>query len=743
MAAQHNDISGHVTGTVVQSGHIDAVYLHQPVQPAALASLPAEDVFCGRERELAALAEVLAPGDDADPVATALVAGLAGVGKTALAVRAAHRALAAGWFPGGVLFLDLHGYDPARKVDASTALAALLRALGVLGQHVPAGQDEREALYRSELAGLAARDRPVLVVVDNVADTDQVLPLRPGGTVHRLLVTSRHTLPLPAARRIELDVLPSTEAVAVIAEALRAADPVDGRITDEHNTAVELAQLCGCLPLALRITAELLADLPEQSLTELVGIFSDARSRLGELAYGESVAVRVAFDASYQRLPADQARLFGLLALHPGPHLDREAACLLAGSTAADTRHQLDGLRRAHLIAPTTGKGRYRFHDLIRLYATELCEREETSDDRTAAIDRLLAGYLSTARTAVDEIEPGIPDRPSSRFAGADPALEWLDVERPNLVAVAVLAADTGRDQYLLDFVAAIFPYLSLRKYLPEAAMVSAHALAAARRLGDRRAEVETLERLGIAHRGMRRYDDAVGHLEQALAICEETGYRHGEGGVRNSLGSVYRDIRRFEDALDCFRLALVICQEMGDKLGEAISLNNLGGVHRDQRRFGEAVDLYQRALVLRRQTGDRFGEAISLNNLGSAYHGLGRLADAQDHFRQALVIRRRNGDRFGEGVSLNSLARVLRDLRQFDEAVDVLREALEIRRATDDRYGEAITLINLGDTYRDLGDVDAAGAHYLLAAAGFDQADVPDAAARCRNLAAGLTPPT
>jgi tetratricopeptide (TPR) repeat protein len=746
MVAPHNDISGQVTGPVVQSGHIDAVYLH-PVPPSAMAGLPAEDVFCGREPELAVLADVLAPRG-VGPVATAVVAGLPGVGKTALAVRAAHRALAAGWFTGGALFVDMHGYDPTRRVDADTALGALLRALGVLGSHIPAGQDEREALYRSELVDLAKREQRVLVVVDNAADVEQVLPLRPAGAVHRLLVTSRHTLPLPASRRVELDVLPSGEAASVIEDALRAADPGDDRVGADHETAVALAELCGRLPLALRITAELLADLPQESLGELVEIFSDARSRLGELAYGDSVAVRVAFDASYRRLPADQARLFRLLSLHPGPHLDREAAGMLAATTPDDTRHLLDGLRRAHLVATMTGKGRYRFHDLIRLYATEACEREESAADRAAAVERLVDGYRVAMVAAASHLEPTVPaDRLSTRFAGREAALAWLDVERPNLVAVTLLAADTaaatgaytGDDRHLLDLTAALFPYFSLRKYWPEAVLVCARALEAARGLGDRQAEVDTLSRLGTAHRGMRRSAEAIAYHEQALAICRDVGDRRGEGGVRNSLGTAYRDLGRFEEALESFGLALALCQECGDLFGEAVSLNNLGGVHRGLSRFAEAVDLYRRALVLRRQTGDLFGEAISLNNLGSAYHSMRRLDDAQAHFRQALEIRRRTGDRFGESVSLNCLANVLRDLRRYGEAVVCLRAGLAIRQETGDAYQVAIALTSLGDTYRDSGDVEEAADHYLLAADGFEQAGATESAQRNRALAAAL----
>ena len=284
--------------------------------PVALAGLPAEEGFLGRADDLSTLDQVLAPDTTgAETVVVSTVAGLAGVGKTAFAVRAARRAIDAGWFPGGVVFVDLHGYDPNRLVDADAALGALIRALGVPNGQIPPERGEREALYRSRLAELAGQGRRVLIIADNASTLEQVAPLRPGSSVHRMLVTSRHNLPLYGARRVEVDVLSQADAVAVVDRALRAANPGDERIPNDMQAAYRLVELCGCLPLALRITAELLADEPERPIAEMVEILSDTRGRLGEIAYGDSLAVRAAFDASYQRLPADQQRLFRMLSL--------------------------------------------------------------------------------------------------------------------------------------------------------------------------------------------------------------------------------------------------------------------------------------------------------------------------------------------------------------------------------------------------------------------------------------------
>jgi tetratricopeptide (TPR) repeat protein len=637
----HNEIGGDVAGNVVQAGHIGSITIAAPV-PVALAGLPPDEGFSGRTAELAVLAEALGP--DGVPIVT--VAGPPGVGKSALAVRAA--TVAADSYPGGVLFVDLHGYDFARRIDANAALGSLLRALGVRGKHIPAGQGERETLYRSELA---RRGQRMLVVADNASDTEQVLPLRPGDTTHRLLVTSRHTLPIPHARRIEMDVLLPDDSVAVLNDALRAAG--DATI-DDPAVAAELATLCGHLPLALRITGELLADQPD-SAGELVGILRDTRSRLGELAYGDSAAVRAAFDASYQRLPADQARLFRLLSVHPGPHFSREAASALVAEPVDVTRHLLDGLRRAHLIEPATGPGRYRFHDLLLLYAAQRCEPYE----RPAAIDGLLDFYG---------------------------AADITDIERPNFVAVTVLAAATRHDAHVLDLAAALFPYFNRRQHWLESVTVNECGVQAARRLGDRVQESYCLARLGVTYRGMDLCEQALTCLNEAFAIERDIGDVRGAGNTMNSLGAAYRQMGQFDKAEECLRHGLARCQEVGDRYGEAISLNSLAGVCKALKRFDDALDCYQRALELRRETGDTHGEGMTLNGLGNLHRDLRRHAEALDHFNEALAV----------------------------------------RRAARDEIGEAITLRGMGSTYVGLGQINVALEHYRLALRGFERANSP-----------------
>jgi tetratricopeptide (TPR) repeat protein len=695
--------------------------------PVALAGLPAVEGFLGRADDLSTLDQILAPDTaGAETVIVSTVAGLAGVGKTAFAVRAAQRAIDAGWFPGGVVFVDLHGYDPNRFVDADAALGALIRALGVPNGQIPPERGEREALYRSRLAELAGQGRRVLIIADNASALEQVAPLRPGNPVHRMLVTSRHNLPLYDARRIEVDVLLQADAVAVVDRALRAANPGDKRIPNDMEAASRLVELCGYLPLALRITAELLADEPERPIAEMVEFLSDTRNRLGEIAYGDSLAVRAAFDASYQHLPADQQRLFRMLSLNPGPHIRINATAALADIPEPLTRQMLVALRRAHLIERAPSEGCYRFHDLLRLYAAECREQDESQLTNGAAVSRLLDYYLENARSADHHLDAGLADPQSAQLIDRPAALAWLNAERPNLIAAVSLAADTGHDSHARDIPLALFRFFDLRKHW--AAWIATHqiALSAARRLGDRHGEGVVLNNLGVAYRQRRRFDEALACHAQSLDISESTGDRHGEGRALNNSGITHRDLRQFDAALACHQRAVAIFRDVSDRRGEAEALYNVGNTYDELRRFNDAVACFEQTLTLYRDVGDRYGEGWTVNGMGVAYRELRRFDDALDSFRQALTIRREIGDRHGEGHTLTNLGKTYGELMRFDEALDTLQQALGIRREIGDRHGEGMTLQCLGCVHRDLGQLDDALKYYQQALAAFKESNAP-----------------
>ena len=452
-AGTSNNVSGGIqSGPVLQGRDFHNTTfntIQAAAAPVALAQLPAPVAgFTGREDELAEITGLLAPTAGTGTVVVSAVAGLAGVGKTALAIQAAHAARAAGWFGGGVLFLDLHGYDD-QAVQPGQALDALLRALGIPGEHIPPGTEERAGLYRSALAAIGD---PVLVVADNASAEAQVRPLLPGVGPHRVLVTSRHTLAGLGARLLDVTVLDGPAAAALLEQVLRAARPGDDRLTSNPGAARRLAEMCGGLPLALRITAALLAADHALTAAELADQLADEIGRLPTLRYDDgggtsAPSVAAAFDLSYRHLDDAAARLFRLLPVNPGPDVSTAAAAALAGEPAGQIRQVIGQLVKAHLVDRRAGAGRWRMHDLLRLYARQLAAAEQDAEEREQARDRLLACYLTGAMAGGAHLRalPGMPV--PAGFAGRTEALAWLDGERPNLVASVAMAASTGRDQ--------------------------------------------------------------------------------------------------------------------------------------------------------------------------------------------------------------------------------------------------------------------------------------------------------
>jgi tetratricopeptide (TPR) repeat protein len=693
VADVHNEISGSPSGNVVMARDIGEVHFHRSPAFRAMAGLPADEGFTGRAGELTVLSWILA----SDPVgsAVAMVAGSAGVGKTALVLRAARTALDS--FGGGVLFVDLHGYDDVRRVDPQAALATLLRALGVPGEQLPPEQADRELLYRSTLAELADADQRVLVVADNAASPDQVMPLRPGTSVHRLVVTSRHTMPIPGARRVELDVLPTEDAIAVVATALTATDPEDTRVAVDPAAAQRLVELCGCLPLALRISAELLADQPTRPLADLVAILDTERNRLAELAYGDSVAVRLAFDASYRDLPADQARLFCLLPVNPGPFVDNEAAGALLGVATDVARRRLAGLRRAHLVQQAPGDAGYHLHDLLALYADERRADEVPAAEQAAATERLLAHYLSTTQAADAYVDAQLADEQASRFADRADALAWLDGQRQNVVAAVALAAEGGYDQVASDLPAGLTAYFDLRGYWIDWAEVSLLGAAAARRLGDPDAEAGHLNGLGLAYRTPGWAGRALEYFRQAGELYAGVGNQAGEAGAFMNIGTTELSLHDVAAGMEHIERAIGLYEADGDVYGEAIALVSIGGAYQSAGRLDDALAAYERAAPLFPAIGDRQGEGKVVGNIGVVLLGLERYEDAVAYLEHALELHRGTGDRYGELATLTDLGHGLAALGQDDEARSCHVAALALIEGLADVEAQARALVQLG----------------------------------------------
>lgn len=731
-----NKVSGGVLGNVIQGR--DVTVSLPAATPVAVMGLPAQSMLVGRDAELAQLAKLFDPAAsdaEARPMVVSAVAGLAGVGKTALVVRAAHDAMAAGWFPGGVLMVDLRGYDtPERRVPPLAALASLLGALGIRSEHIPSDQADRERLWRSVLAHDDVGKR-MLIVLDNTSSAEQVRPLLPGAGGHQVVITSRHSLAdLDGVRLVEVDVLSPDLAVEVLEQALTIARPDDGRVSAEPHAAVQLGQLCGGLPLALRIAAALLTADPDQAITELTAALTFEQVRLERLDYDGSLTVRAAFDLSYQHLTRAQARLFRLLALNPGPEISIAAAAALANHGTFQTRQLVSQLRRAHLLHPGTVRGRWRMHDLVRLYAQE---QDSATGEREAALDRLIRHYVTTSQAANQHLDLRVAAPGSeNRFATRQDALKWLDSEHPNLVGAVTLAYDSRRDTATIDLANALYEFFWLRLHIDDWIITHQMAVVAARKLKDRSAEGRLLHRLGFAYWRNRQYAEAATRHLESLAISRELGDRSGEADALRGIGATERGLNHPKLAEQSYQEALVLYRDLGDLLGEAKVMTGIGLRYADPdgAQPDRAADHYRQALWIYRAAGDRDGEAGALGNLGNLYFNLGQCDVALECHHQALEIWQALDDRHGQAGQMNNLGVTYQKMNRWKEATDHLQHAAELYRGCRDHHAQAAVLHRLGTIYRQLGFRDAARTSFEHAMQVHDKLGDTDGKARVES---------
>ncbi|MDT7790562.1 MAG: hypothetical protein QOF58_8981 [Pseudonocardiales bacterium] len=670
-------------------------------EPGPVRALPHDVVdFTGRDEELARLLGIV--GDQSGS-ATVIVAidGMAGVGKTALAVHAAHRL--ADRYPDVQLFLDLHAHTAdLQPTDTAAALGTLLRSVGVASERIPAGLDERAGLWRSALAG-----RKALVVLDNVASAAQVRPLLPGGSGCLALITSRRRLTdLESARTLSLDVLPHAQAVALFTK-------VVGGERGEPEAVGEVAGLCGHLPLAIRIAAARLRSRPVWTVAHLVGRLG---AGLSELVTGDR-SVAVALELSYRQLTAAQQRLFRLLGLHPGADFDGWSAAALTATGVGETEGMLEELVDLHLLHQLE-PGRYRMHDLLRAFAVELATGADSAECRRDAQARLHDRYLSTAARAVDVVAPGddhvglSADLAGPVLSGYAESMEWLERERENLVATATSGDHSG------DLSTTLLRYLDLRGYHDDALVLHGHAHSSVRGGGDVEAECQALGNLGTAYERLGRYGEAEKHHREALDLARSAGVLPLEGRTHNNLANVYLAVADHHNALEHYRQALDIAVRTGNRVGQCRSANNLGIVHERLGQYDEALVQHTEALTVAEQIDDVAGRGYALHSLGFGLRRLGRADEALSHFEQALAIAADTRNRSLEGYTTLGLGLLLADLGRFEESAANLQNALSVGLATGNRGLRTEALNGLGSSALLAGDPERALVHHREALA-------------------------
>ena len=639
---------------------------------AATRGLPCDVAsFTGRQRELDRLAGAAGAGA---VVSIHAIGGMAGVGKTAFAVHAAHRL--ADRFAGGHVFVPLHGHTPRHQpADPADALAILLAAVGVPVGQIPADLEGRAALWRDRSAG-----RRLLLILDDAASSEQVRPLLPGAGGSLVLITSRrHLSALEDATVISLDTLPPGEAAELLTR-------LAGRsgLSAEDPAVRELTRLCGFLPLAIGMVARQLRHHPVWTAAGRAAELVEAAERLEVLAT-ENLSVAAAFDLSYADLTTDQQRLFRRVGLHPGPDIDRYAAAALDGISLAAARRGLEDLYDQYLLTEPA-PGRYRLHDLIRQHARSLAERLDPRADREHAAGRLLDYYQHTGACANAVIAPRA--RPAAAdvavptaapaLADSGQALAWARAERANLVACLDHATSIGLHGRVTALTAALSGLLQRDGPWAEAITRHTAAIAAAQSLGDRPARAGALNDLGTVLRLTDDYPAAARAHEQALDIYRDLGDRLGEANALNTLGSVLKLTGDYSAAMQTQEQALGIYRQTGNGLGQANALSEMGVVLRQTGDYAAAARAAAQALRVYRDIGDRSGEAEALNEKGTLHRVSGELAQAEECHHQALEIAR-DTDSWHEAQALAGLGRCALAAGRTSAAGAALRQALAI----------------------------------------------------------------
>jgi tetratricopeptide (TPR) repeat protein/transcriptional regulator with XRE-family HTH domain len=661
--------------------------------------------FTGRESELARLASEAAGSGGV--VTIHAIRGMAGVGKTALAVRAAHKL--ARQFPDGQIFLELNGHTPGqRPVEVADALASLLETAGADAREIPSDGKARARLWRNWLAG-----KRVLLVLDDAADSDQVRPLLPGTAGSLVLITSRRNLTaLEDAHTVRLDVLTVGEAAGLL---VRLADRPG---LEADDPAIEqIAELCENLPLALGMLGRRLGHNPAWTPADLATELAQARDRLEQLR-SEDVSVAAAFDLSYRDLTVDQQRMFRRLGLHPGADTDAWAAAALDDIDPGAAERHLQALYDQNMITEPT-RGRYRFHDLIREYAHTLATTEDPAAERDAAIGRLLDFYLYTAAAAGRHLARRTPLRTPQADDGRPAlarviptrrrALTWMTAERLNLQAAA---DDHGHLAHAIAIPAAMHDFLRSQGHWDQALILHQVALEAALGSGDRLGEAGALTDLADVQYLTGDYAAAESSLTRALALSRRLDERLGEANALGEFGILQQATGDCPAAAASLSLALQLYTSLGDRLGEAGTLNNLGIVLFATGNFAAAADRQEQALELYGSLGDPLGKASALNALGGVQQATGDYPAATACFTDALELYISLGDRIGEAYATGNLGALRCIVGHFDLAAADMRRALELYRELGNLSGQADTFSNLGSLQRQTGDYSAAAAN-------------------------------
>jgi tetratricopeptide (TPR) repeat protein len=701
----HQRILGHDPSLAVRPAS------HRLARVTPLDTLPPEATeFVGRDEELRVLT-----GERGSIPGTAIIEGMPGVGKTALAIRAAR--LLGGQYPDGALYLNLRSHNPdSPALDPAEALYRLLQMLSVPAVQIPETIGQRVALWRAHLSR-----RRAVVILDDAAGPDQIRPLLPATGQCLILITTRRRLPdFGGARTLTLDVLSVDEAVTLFR---RIAGESRARDTGQVATAVGL---CGRLPLAVEVTAGRIASETRDNPAGLGGLIEELSlpaARLGGTgAAGPEVIA--AFDLSYRALEPDHQRFFRRMAVSPCACLSLPAAAALGGCTLAEAEKALGTLLDYHLLARAPD-GQFRFHELIRGYAAALAAAGDPEADQRQAVSRLLDYYVYTADRADRVLHP-FRHRPAVQVAQVpadspplctpEDAATWLESEWRNILQAARYAGKHEWKRKCADLTCLVADFVQINAYWDEAIAAHTLALQASRDLADQARIAQAAVSLSAVRQQTGRHEAAITLAEEAATIYRSLTDRSGEAEALDQIGLAHQRTARSREALAYFQEAGILYRAAADLRGVADTLNHSGIACWHLGRFPEATAHLRSALSLYREVGDRRGEAKTLNNLGRIHLYNGYHRDALDAYQKSLQIFLEIGGAQNEAILYHNIGTVHHYKGSYTEALDACRRALAIYRNIGDLPNEADVLNDIGAIYQSAGCDDEALVHHQKA---------------------------
>ncbi|MDH2424911.1 tetratricopeptide repeat protein [Sphaerisporangium sp. TRM90804] len=651
--------------------------------------------FTGRREQIDAVRAMRAGKDG--PLVVA-VQGMAGVGKSALAIHIAHRLRSR--YPDARLYLDLRAHDHLRPpLDASTALLMLLRMLGVPPASIPGSLPERAAMWQAELAY-----RRAIVILEDAAGVEQVRPLLGGASPALVLVTSRARFDdVPGVRCISLGEMPTGEATELATRL--AGDRADPAGIDT------VVRLCGGLPLMITLMAGR-TGIEWLGAGQAHGI-SGVRDAVGD----DYRKIEAAFELSYRDLGEWQQLVFRRLGLYPCGRVTAAVAAALCDVTPGRAQAAIDVLVR-HCLLQETGAGGYRFHDLVRGYAHDRARREDPASENDRAVTRLLDHYLARVESAADALrraqeKAGPEGGTEGRSASVPEARAWLGEEWGTVLQLVQYAVEHGWKEHGVRLMREMAEYLDTEGYWEDAAAGHALALHACRELGDGRGIARASLDLGFMRFRTGRHKDALRHTHEALMLYRTVADRGAEATCWDQIGVICWASAHYREALAHYEEAGAIFSSLGDAKGEADALGHTGIVYWHLGRYQESLDLLSRALALYQKAGDRRGEAKALNNMGDVHKRRGYHRDAIRLYQDSLEIFKEIAGRQNHAILNSNLGDIHQYESRYDAALECYRTAMATFQETGDRRNQADILTSIGTTYLLMRRADEALIHF------------------------------